>query len=53
MLVVELARSKFIGNESSKFVNAVITKSNALSVARISILLTLTGISATGRHINY
>ena len=52
-LIVELASSEFIGNESSGSVNVLITKSNALSNATISVMITLTEqspISATGNY---
>lgn len=42
----------FTGSESSGSVQAVITKSNALTIGIIEVQLTFSSISATGRLIN-
>ena len=52
MLVIELASPTFTGSESSELVNAVVTKSNALTIAIVTVRLTFTkhsSMSATGK----
>ena len=52
-LIVELASSRFTGNESAGSIDVVITKSNVLSNAIINAKITLTPISATGGYNSY
>ena len=52
VLVISLASTKFTGSESSQSVNAVVTKSNALTVAIVTVRLSFTrhsAMSATGK----
>ena len=52
VLVIELASTTFTGSESSKLVNAVVTKSNEPSLAIVTVWLNFTkhsSMSATGK----
>ena len=49
--IVEFTSSQFTGSESAGSVTVMITKSNALSITNISVLITLTPMSAMGKYI--
>ena len=50
-LIVEFGSSEFVGSEFSQSVQVVITKANPLPTTVITVQITFSPMSATGRHI--